>query len=180
MNLQLVFLISSLFIVSEVPTKYDFGKAKDCQNWRIMNDGVMGGLSDCTITWNPKSLEFNGNISTANNSGFSSFRSPFSNYDLSKYEGIKIKYKSNGLPTSIVLETSKRWWEPYYLFALPSSEDWTVMKVKFEDFPMIRMTSKTKNTLSNNDLNDIVRIGFMNLAKEEGAFGFEVDFMEFY
>ncbi|MEL6987243.1 MAG: CIA30 family protein, partial [Bacteroidota bacterium] len=125
MSFQLVLLLLSLFTsIKDVPTKYDFGKEKDGNDWRVMNDGVMGGLSDCTIKWNKKSLEFNGNISTANNGGFSSFRSPFSKYDLSAYEGIKIKYKSKGLPMSIVLETSRRWWEPYFLYTLQSSEDW--------------------------------------------------------
>lgn len=45
---------------------------QDRLNWRISNDGVMGGKSQGTILFEQDRCVFTGNISLANNGGFSS------------------------------------------------------------------------------------------------------------
>ena len=55
--------------------KIDFGQTIGGQDWMIINDGVMGGLSESTVTITKNSLLFKGSISLKNNAGFASIRS---------------------------------------------------------------------------------------------------------
>lgn len=60
----------------------DFTQQQERLNWRISNDGVMGGQSQGAILFEQERGLFTGNISVANNGGFSSvFRTvePLSN-----------------------------------------------------------------------------------------------------
>ncbi len=49
--------------------------------WRIVNDGVMGGLSSSKATIKDDKIIFSGNVSLENNGGFASLRSPVKDYD---------------------------------------------------------------------------------------------------
>ena len=56
-------------------------------NWAIVNDDVMGGVSTSNLSLNDqKNLIFNGNLSLANNGGFASSRMIMSDEDL---KGVK-------------------------------------------------------------------------------------------
>jgi len=76
--------------------------------WRIVNDGVMGGLSSSNVSVNEDNkIVFKGNISLENNGGFASLRSPVKNYNFEKYSGIEIRMKGDGKRYSISMkETS--------------------------------------------------------------------------
>lgn len=52
--------------------------------WRIVSDGVMGGVSTATLRRDGDALRFAGQISLANNGGFASARRPF---DAAAYDG---------------------------------------------------------------------------------------------
>ena len=54
----------------------DFREQKDVDNWRITNDGVMGGKSKGYMLFKEGHGVFSGNISLANNGGFSSVYRP--------------------------------------------------------------------------------------------------------
>ena len=45
--------------------------------WRVVNDGVMGGLSTSRVSRSGDALRFAGEISLQNNGGFASIRRPF-------------------------------------------------------------------------------------------------------
>ena len=51
--------------------------AAETAAWRIVNDGVMGGLSTARVGRAGEALRFAGEISLANNGGFASMRRPF-------------------------------------------------------------------------------------------------------
>ena len=56
-------------------------------DWKIINDGVMGGMSRGNLSFTSKNtLIFNGFVSLENNGGFSSFRSQFSTLNLEQYD----------------------------------------------------------------------------------------------
>jgi len=50
----------------------DFIQPQTINQWRIVNDGVMGGRSKGNLRIKQQNMIFNGNISLANNGGFSS------------------------------------------------------------------------------------------------------------
>lgn len=50
----------------------DFTRDDEAQHWRPINDGVMGGRSQGWVSYNQQATVFTGDISLANNGGFSS------------------------------------------------------------------------------------------------------------
>ena len=54
----------------------DFRTTQAVQFGRIVNDGVMGGVSQSSLRPDPEGLFFEGNVSLANNGGFASMRFP--------------------------------------------------------------------------------------------------------
>jgi hypothetical protein len=90
-----VFILAFFFPPSDKPLSYDFGK--DAGNdWRVIVDGVMGGLSTGNVAVLENSMVFTGSISLENNGGFSSLRAPFGKYDLSDYSAVEIRYHTHG------------------------------------------------------------------------------------
>ncbi|MDH3323720.1 MAG: CIA30 family protein, partial [Flavobacteriaceae bacterium] len=69
-------IILSLFANNNY--KIDFGKTTGGQNWMIVNDDVMGGLSNSTAELTDSTLIFKGTLSLKNNGGFASIRSKMS------------------------------------------------------------------------------------------------------
>ena len=75
----------------------DFTDKKAGHQMNVVNDGVMGGLSQGTIEMTQNdSLLFKGNISLQNNGGFSSFRIAGKLWDLSAWKGVEILVKGDG------------------------------------------------------------------------------------
>ncbi len=68
---------------------FDFAKTSDREQWRPINDTVMGGISKSRLqlTKDENAL-FTGNVSLENSGGFASLQSKPSNHDFSGYEGI--------------------------------------------------------------------------------------------
>ena len=54
----------------------DLTQENEAQNWRITNDGVMGGRSEGSVWFDKSATIFSGNISLDNNGGFSSVYRP--------------------------------------------------------------------------------------------------------
>ena len=76
---------------------FDFKKAKILNDWYIINDGVMGGLSKGTFRLNEESYGvFEGTVTTENNGGFTSVRYSFDTKDVSDYSVVKIRLKGDG------------------------------------------------------------------------------------
>ena len=75
----------------------DFTDKKAGHQMNVVNDGVMGGLSQGIIEMTQNdSLLFKGNISLQNNGGFSSFRIAGKLWDLSAWKGVEILVKGDG------------------------------------------------------------------------------------
>jgi NADH dehydrogenase [ubiquinone] 1 alpha subcomplex assembly factor 1 len=172
--------IAIALLVSSAPYTIDFGTAKDGADWRVIVDGVMGGLSTGKATFTKNSVVFTGSISLENNGGFSSYRMPFGEYDLSAYKKVEIRYRSAGGQFGIMLERYQRFYFPYHNKLLPDSEgEWKTLTFELADFDEIRLADKTGNKLAQEDLSKMIRIGFMKLDKKEGPFELEVDYLTF-
>ena len=76
---------------------FDFSESSGIEAWQVVNDGVMGGLSDGSIrlTKGGHAL-YSGEVSLENNGGFSSVRHRLSQIDISEFENICIRVKGDG------------------------------------------------------------------------------------
>ncbi|MBX3043778.1 MAG: CIA30 family protein [Candidatus Kapabacteria bacterium] len=180
---MIVLLIIMLMLINISSNEYliDFGTEKSGSDWYIINDGVMGGLSLGNFKLAENSMVFSGNISLDNNGGFSALRSPFGKYDLSKFDYLEIKSRSKGQIIAFTLETDNRFFMPYYKFIVSSGTDeFVITKIKLSDFKAYRLARETGDYLSENELQKIIRMGFITSDKKASDFEFEVEYIKFY
>ncbi|WP_420574560.1 CIA30 family protein [Kordia sp.] len=175
----LCFLISTQVLCAQ-KMETDFGKYKDGKRWRITNDGVMGGLSNGDFRFTDDGVVFEGNISLENNGGFSSYKSNFSKRDLSSYKKVIIRYRSKKYAMGFTLEMDRRWFVPYYKANLPSTKwKWVEVEIPFSDFVRYNIGRKRPGKITQKELKEILRIGFISNEKKAGEFKIEIDYIKF-
>ena len=73
------------------------------KNWTIVNDDVMGGISNSTVLINDKKhLIFKGYLSLENNGGFASSRLDIGKNNLNDVKFFEIKLKGDGNNLSLI------------------------------------------------------------------------------
>lgn len=173
----------TLFVLTsftmDIP-KIDFGKKKDGTNWQVVNDGVMGGLSRGEAKLTDNSILFKGEVSLDNNGGFSSLRSNFSRKELSGYEQVTIRYRSEGISLAMTLSVSRRWYIPNYKTSLSSTQGaWKTITLNLKDFQKHYIGKPMNETLDSTILSEVIRLGFITNEKKYGDFEFEIDYIQF-
>lgn len=93
-----IYITFLLFLMQNpTTTVFDFTKTSEIQNWYVMNDGVMGGLSKGNFSLHSDGYGvFKGFVSLENNGGFSSVRYRFSETSVNKHSKIILKIKGDG------------------------------------------------------------------------------------
>ena len=160
----------------------DFGRGKR-SDWRALNDGVMGGRSIGVVDYGRNTMTWAGTVSLENNGGFSSVRSPWGKSDLSGFSSITMRCRTTtGQPDTFTLtmETSERWWMPYWKANFTVEPEWSEVTVPFE---RLKRSSAYTGELSEfwtwGDLSAILRMGCMKYDGTAGEFGLEIDWLRF-
>ncbi len=158
----------------------DFGAEGDGIDWQIVDDGVMGGLSQGEGTLYDDYLQFQGFVSLENNGGFSSMRSPYQAMDLSSFTTVEIRYKSTDYSVGFTLNKHRVWYLPNYKVNLkPTNGKWAVATIKLTDIAQYQVGRPTGEYLDKESLAQMIRLGFITNEKRAGAFDFEVDYIRF-
>ena len=163
--------------------RIDFGEDSQ-SDWFVVNDDVMGGVSIGETYYTDSTIVFEGDVSTNNNGGFVSFRSPIEEYDLSQYSMVEISYKSEGHNFSMILADDLMWYMPEFkLEIIPESSEWTTTSTSLFDFKQYAMTgygeSETGVEMSSQQLSEIIRLELRNSDFTNGEFRLEIDYIEF-
>jgi hypothetical protein len=156
----------------------NFGES-GTDNWTVMNDGVMGGLSEGVLTYTDNTVMFKGELSLKNNGGFASFQSPRGEYDLSKFETVTIKHRGNGGTFGLRFKISQPYYMPYFKMEFSPTEEWTETKFKLRDLDEWRLLNKTGRKVSEEELASIIRMGIIKSDKKEVPFELELDYIKF-
>ena len=135
-------------------------KDLDISELQIINDGVMGGKSQGFVEKVEDGLRFYGEVSLANNGGFSSFRMPFQQIDISAYSKFKIKLKGDGKSYQFrVQETPDQ--KHNYVVDIPTDQEQQEIQIDFEKMkPQFR---GKKLDIPHFKGENLSRIGFMIL-----------------
>jgi len=161
----------------------DFGVDGEA-DWYAVNDTVMGGVSNGDLSFEEETMVFEGNVSTDSNGGFASVRSPQDEMDLSMYQRVLIRLKSDGLPFSMVLADSPLWFDDQYKYdiVVPDGE-WNIIEIPFEAFEVYELYSgypeSTGETMSSEDAEELLHIELMSEQFVDGEFKIEVDYIAF-
>jgi hypothetical protein len=149
--------------------------------WRIVNDGVMGGLSSSNVNVNEDNkIVFKGIVSLENNGGFASLRSPVKNYNFEKFSGIELRMKGDGKRYSISMKETSYFTGYFYTTSFDTKNDeWMVIKIPFDEFKLYYFGKETGSN-KNIPLNNIKEISLLIGDKQKGAFSAQLDYIKLY
>jgi Complex I intermediate-associated protein 30 (CIA30). len=140
MILKHTFLILALLMTNTLKhIIFDFNTKADISNWYVVNDGVMGGVSNGNFTLNKAgNAVFSGSISLYFNGGFSSVRHQFKAINVKNYSKLVLSVKGDGLTYQVRIKHNKT---DYYAFtsAFKTTTYWQKVVVDLEDMqPVFR------------------------------------------
>jgi len=167
-----------------VTMRIDFGETDGSLDWAPLNDNVMGGESVGVAEYTDTAVLFEGMISTDNNGGFVSLRSPVAEYDLSAFTEVEIAYRATGHNFKMILADRVAWWQPTFeAEIITTTDEWTTSTVSLYDFQQYEMNGygdePTGEPVTEELLSQILRIDLMNTDFADGEFTLEVDYIEF-
>jgi hypothetical protein len=118
---------------------FDFNTKSILENWKTIDDVVMGGMSSSTFNLDNKGYGvFKGEISLDNNGGFSSVRYTTSKIDLREFTKIVLKVKGDGNNYQFRIKTNSN---DQHSFIAPfsTSGDWQNIEFYLKDlYPSFR------------------------------------------
>ena len=148
--------------------------------WRIVNDGVMGGLSSSRIVMEGGKIVFTGNISLKNNGGFASLRSPVKDYNFEEFSGLELRVKGDGKRYSISMKETTYFTGIFYTSTFKTKEDeWINIKMHFNEFKRYYVGRETDSN-KKLALNNIKEVSFLIGDKQEGEFRTEIEYLQLY
>lgn len=158
----------------------EFGDGEGLE-WRVVNDGVMGGLSKGKIEVDDGVMTFSGTLSLENNGGFSSIRTGSVTLDLSGAEGLVARVRGDGRTYQMRIGTDARYrgMEVSFMAEFDTRKgEWTEVTVPFGDFKGSFRGTKLKNAKF--DPAKVSRLGLLLGDKKAGPFKLEVDWIKTY
>lgn len=131
MHLFVGILILTLFVNN--PLIFEFNKSSDIKDWKIVDDGVMGGKSAGSFSLSPDGYGvFEGAISLENNGGFSMVRYQFDKIKIDKSATIFIKLKGDGKKYQLRIKNNS---DNYYSYihTFETTGKWQEIAIPLED-----------------------------------------------
>jgi NADH dehydrogenase [ubiquinone] 1 alpha subcomplex assembly factor 1 len=155
---------------------FDFSQQSDIKDWRIINDGVMGGLSRSEFEATKDSTAvFRGVLSLENYGGFASVRSGISKYDLGDYDGIELRIMGDGRRYQIRVRTDSGYDGVAYKYEFDTAKDtWATIRAPFAEF-VATFRGRIVKDYPLLDTAKIRQIGFLIADGQEGTFRLEID-----
>ncbi|NND08814.1 MAG: CIA30 family protein [Saprospiraceae bacterium] len=151
---------------------YSFTIDSDINSWRIINDGVMGGLSQSSINVNADGNGvFQGSVSLANNGGFASVRYRDGLQKIGEATSVKIRLKGDGKKYQFrIKETLGQ--AHSYVYIFDTSGAWQEIKIPLLDmYPAFR---GRKLNYPPFDSEHIEEMAFLISNKKEEKFRLEI------
>lgn len=167
--------LSSLFIFNLV---FATTEANANARWYVVNDSVMGGISNSQVLQNDGNLVFTGNVSLANNGGFASIRTPLDvqNQNITK---IVLRVKGDGQTYQLRLRTNEYMDGAAYTHSFSTTKsEWLNIEFLPEDF-QLTFRGRLLEQQPTISFKEIKQLGFMIAGKQAGEFRFEVEKIEF-
>lgn len=174
---KIVFIFSMLSLNGQTIDLVFPEKEIGVDNWNIVNDGVMGGISTSTLSINRESnLIFKGYLSLENNGGFASSRMSIKKNILDNVKSFKIKFKGDGNTYKLRLrQDNKR--VSYSCDFKSVKNKWTEVDIPIKDFKATWRGYSYPN-YSSIETDKINSIGLQISDKQEGNFTLEIKYIK--
>lgn len=171
----LILLTLSAYTNSNMNKIYTFSTQSNIKEWRVVNDGVMGGISKSSLvltdTGNGK---FSGHVSLANYGGFASIQLNTSIKLVDEKKFIVLRIKGDGKRYEFRLKGLNSQSESY-VHQFSTSGKWENIKLALNEFyPQYR---GSKLNIPNFNFKSIEQLSFLIANKQEEDFELLIDWI---
>lgn len=176
MNYLLILLILSLFTNTNMKQIYEFTTQTKVKEWRVVNDGVMGGISKSSLALTEDGYgQFSGHVSLENNGGFASIQLDKIIKLAEEKKFIILRVKGDGKAYEFRLKGEISQSESYVQQFITSGE-WETIKLPISDFyPQFR---GRKLNIPNFNFKNIEQVSFLIANKQDEDFKLLIDWID--
>ncbi len=176
MNYLLILLILSLFTNTNMKEIYEFTTQTKVKEWRVVNDGVMGGISKSSLALTEDGYgQFSGHVSLENNGGFASIQLDKIIKLAEEKKFIILRVKGDGKAYEFRLKGEISQSESYVQQFITSGE-WETIKLPISDFyPQFR---GRKLNIPNFNFKNIEQVSFLIANKQDEDFKLLIDWID--
>jgi NADH dehydrogenase [ubiquinone] 1 alpha subcomplex assembly factor 1 len=162
--------------MTEAKTIYNFSKSSKIDEWKIVNDEVMGGMSLGIIQINSEgSGLFSGHVSLDNNGGFCLVRHDLDCIVVEDYSSFEIRIKGDGKKYQFRCKSSDHQ-RHSYIYNFSSGKDWKVITIPFKKMePYFRGDSLK---MPNYHGNFLAQVAILIGNNKEEDFSLELDYIK--
>ncbi|MHC4398316.1 MAG: CIA30 family protein [Planctomycetota bacterium] len=177
-TLFLLMVGSTLMAADEARVLFEFSTPGVAKDWRTVNDGVMGGVSDgCFKINEDKKMKFYGTLSLENNGGFASVRSRPTNLGIKSGDSIVARVRGDGREYRLSLHVPRSSGGYSYRQSFKTKKgEWTEVS-----FPVDKCVATYHGRVFPNqklDPDEVNSVGFLLGDKKAGPFKLEVDWIK--
>ena len=155
---------------------YNFSKESKANDWYVLNDGVMGGVSNSSIRVNNDGFGvFSGTVSTENNGGFASVRYRFEEKSINGKTKIALRVKGDSKSYQLRVKAESG---DYYSYVVnfKTSNEWETIEIELSDmYPSFR---GRKLPMPNFESSSIEEISILISNKKNERFELLIDTIE--
>lgn len=132
-------LLTFLFSMTAYPdsqlTLFNSEAESAAQQWEVVNDGVMGGVSSSQFLITNGIALFTGKVSLENNGGFASVRLRADAMDCAGCDAFVIRVRGDGKTYKFTARTSRSWNSPQYQMKFNTrADEWQEIRLPLEQF----------------------------------------------
>ena len=152
-----LFLTITMFLMIQSQIIFDFDRNSNANEWRIIDDVVMGGRSNGKFTIdNDGNGVFSGIVSLDNNGGFSSVRYQFNKIKTTKDSRVTIRLKGDGKEYQFRIKDNLNAYYSY-ITTFKTTGEWENIVVNLKDlYPSFRGRTLDAPNYSANSFEEIV------------------------
>ena len=175
MKYVLILLTLSLLTNSNMEKIYTFSTETNIKEWRIVNDDVMGGISESSLALTDAGHgQFSGHVSLANNGGFASiqFNTTIKLAEEKKFIVLRVKGDGKRYEFRLKGEISQ---PESYVHQFATSGEWENIKLEISEFyPQFR---GRKLNIPNFNFEGIEQLCFLIANNQEEDFELLIDWI---
>ena len=171
-GLSLLFAMNSHAATDKIV--YDFQNTTNTTAWQVVNDDVMGGISNSSFRLTNGVALFQGKVSLENNGGFASVRSLPACHDLAGSDGFVVRVRGDGRSYKFTARTDPSFDSAIYQCVFTTKKgEWEEHCLPFKQFiPTFR--GRVLAGEPPLDPAKVTSVGFLISDKQAGPFQLEV------
>ena len=176
--LALLVGVLTLSASAEDRVLFDFEKAEASQSWWVVNDGVMGGISQGSFKiTEDQTLQFTGILSLENNGGFASIRARGDHLKMHDGEHVKLHVRGDGREYNFNFYTRSDGRGYSYRQSFQTvADEWVEVSLPVDEF-----VATWRGRVFPNETfrpSEVVGLGILLGDKNEGPFTLEIDWIQ--